>query len=184
ACWCCHHCGWEGPEKGSDGATEPLMCFYYGDSLRKVRNKPGRIPKCFWQYLNGSGEWETGTGGVKTGPMLYRMEEVREAIVAGETVAIVEGEKDVDSLWCIGIAATCNSAGASEPGKKPKWYPVHSEQLAGARIVVLNDHDDAGYAHADATVKCSTGIAKEIRRLDLKDTWPEIVQGNDVSDWL
>jgi hypothetical protein len=61
---------------------------------------------------------------------------------------------------------------------------VHSEQLEGARIVVFNDNDAAGYAHADAAVKCSTGIAKEIRRLDLTDAWPGIGPGNDVSDWL
>jgi predicted P-loop ATPase len=182
ACWCCHHCGWEGPEKGTGNPTAPPLKWYaYGQSLRKVRNRPGRIPKCFWQHLNGSGEWELGAGGAKTEPMLYRFDEAREAITAGETIAIVEGEKDVDSLWRIGIAATCNAHGASEPGKEPKWKSAHSKQLAGANIVVLNDNDAAGYAHADTTVKCSTGIAKQIRRVDLKDY---IGPGNDVSDWL
>jgi predicted P-loop ATPase len=185
--WGCNHCGWTGPERGTGGNGErpPLKCYLYGDSLRKVRNSPGRIPKCFWQHLNGSGgEWEHGTGGVKTAGLLYRFDEVREAIAAGETIAVVEGERDVDSLWRIGIAATCNAHGASEPDKEPKWKPAHSKQLAGARLVVLNDNDAAGYAHAKTIVTCSRGIAKEIRRLDLIDAWPDIGQGNDVSDWL
>jgi predicted P-loop ATPase len=185
--WGCNHCGWTGPEKGTGGngaEPPPLKRYLYGESLCKVRNPPGRKPKCFWQHRNGSGEWEPGAGGIKTADLLYRFEEAREAIAAGETIAIVEGERDVDSLWRIGIPATCNAHGASELGKTPKWKKEHSEQLAGAVIIIFNDNDAAGYAHADATVKYSTGIAKEIRRLDLIDEWPDIGPGNDVSDWL
>ena len=67
---------------------------------------------------------------------------------------------------------------------EPKWTKAHSEQLAGADIVVLNDNDAAGYEHADATAKLSLGIAKRVRRLDLAKHWPEIPKGGDVSDWL
>jgi hypothetical protein len=185
ACWHCHHCGFEGPEKGTggNGQAPPLKCYFYSESLRKVRNPPGSAQKCHWEHLNGSGEWKDTAGGAKI-PLLYRFDEAREAIAAGETIAIVEGEKDADSLWRIGIAATCNSHGASEPGTRPKWTSAHSKQLAGANIVILNDNDATGYAHADAIVKCSTGVAKQVRRLDLKDEWPDIGQGNDVSDWL
>jgi predicted P-loop ATPase len=187
ACWCCHHCQWSGPEKGTGGNGEaPLKYHLYSQTLRKVRNQPGRVPKCYWQHLNGSGEWEPGSGGAKTAPMLYRFDEAREAIAAGEVIAIVEGEKDVDSLWRIGIPATCNAHGASDPSKnqKPKWTRAHSKQLAEAKIVILNDNDPAGYAHAEAIKVCSTGIVKQVRRLDLKNDWPDIGAGNDVSDWL
>ena len=37
--------------------------------------------------------------------------------------------------------------------QKPKWYLAHSEQLRGADIVVFNDNDMPGYAHADAVCK-------------------------------
>src|SRR5262245_36152472 len=98
--WGCNHCGWTGPEKGNGNGAEPppLKCYLYGESLRKVRCKPGSKSKFLWQHLNGSGEWEFEAGGGKTEPMLYRFDEVREAVAAGETVAIVEGERDVDSL--------------------------------------------------------------------------------------
>ena len=109
---------------------------------------------------------------------------MKKAIAEGRIIACAEGEKDADNLWGIGIAATCNAHGASEPGKRAKWTKTHSEQLAGADIVVLNDNDAAGYEHADATAKLSLGIARRVRRLDLAKHWPEIPKGGDVSDWL
>src|SRR5262249_10579974 len=59
-----------------------------------------------------------------------------------------------------------------------------SELLRGADIVVIPDHDDPGYAHADAIVDMSAGIAKRIRVLKLAEHWPECPKGGDISDWL
>jgi len=53
-----------------------------------------------------------------------------------------------------------------------------------ADIVVLNDNDPPGYAHAETICKLSLGVAKRVRRLDLKLHWPEAPKGGDVSDWL
>ena len=116
--------------------------------------------------------------------ILYRADEVAEAIEAGRTICVAEGEKDCDNLWRIGIPATCNAHGASDDSKKPKWYVAHSEQLRGADLIVLNDNDAPGYAHADTVCKLSLGIAKRVRRLDLKVDWPDIPPKGDVSDWL
>jgi hypothetical protein len=186
----CNHCGWTGPQKGvGNGGGPPrpeAVSYRYGPTLRKVRNPnwPTRQPKYFWQHLNGKGTWDKGTDGADTKSLLYRIDEVKQVIANGEIIAIVEGEKDADALWKVGIAATCNDHGASEPGKAPKWTKAHSAQLRGSDIVIFNDNDAAGYAHAEAIVARSTGIAKQIRRLDLKDEWPNIGNGNDVSDWL
>ncbi len=79
---------------------------------------------------------------------------------------------------------TCNAHGASELGKKPKWTAAHSAQLLGADTVVFNDNDPPGYAHAETASKLSLGVAKRVRRLDLKLHWPEMPDGKDVSDWL
>jgi hypothetical protein len=89
-----------------------------------------------------------------------------------------------DNCWRIGLPATCNFDGASEVGKKPKWRREYSETLRGADIVILNDNDAAGYAHADAVARMSVGICKRVRRLDLALHWPDIPKGGDVSDWL
>jgi hypothetical protein len=186
--WGCNHCNWTGPQRGvgNRGGDAPAWDRYhlYGATLRKVKNPPGRRQRFFWQHLNGKGEWESGTGGAKTEALLYRIDEAREAIAAGEIIAIVEGEKDADSLWRLGIPATCNAHGASETGTAPKWTKAHSAQLRGADIVVFNDNDATGFAHAGAIVTRSTGIAKQIRRLNLKNEWPKIGDHDDVSDWL
>src|SRR5262249_135855 len=92
--------------------------------------------------------------------------------------------KDVNSLWRIGIPATCNAHGAADPSQQPKWKAAHSEQLRGADIVVIGDHDAPGYAHADVACRFSLGIARRVRRLDLAKHWPECPAGGDISDWL
>jgi putative DNA primase/helicase len=183
--WGCNHCSWTGPTAGASlRSMPPTTSYRYGDSLRKVRNPSGGPSKFYWQHINGKGTWDKGAGGADTKSLLYRIDEVREAIAAGEDIAIVEGEKDADTLWHLGIAATCNAHGASETGKKPKWLQAHSDQLRGADLLVFNDNDSTGYAHADTVSKLSLGIAKRVRRLDLKNEWPEIPIGSDVTDWL
>jgi hypothetical protein len=191
--WGCNHCGWTGPEKGNGSARKSngridLPTYVYRDAdgavrFRKVRNLPGREPRFFIQHPDGNGGWAKGSGGADS-KIIYRADEVAKAIARGQIIAVVEGEKDADSVAALGIVATCNAHGASEPGKKPKWTSAHSEQLKNADIVVFNDNDAAGYAHADTTCKLSVGVAKCVRRLDLKPHWPDIPKGGDVSDWL
>ena len=185
--WGCNHCTWTGPEKGS-GQRQELQNYAYRDTdgvprFRKVRNLPGRSPRFWLEQPDGRGGWKRGTKGVDT-KILYRVDEVTKAINQGHCIAVAEGEKDVDNLWRIGIAATCNAHGASEPGKQPKWTKAHGEQLRDADVVVFNDNDAAGYAHADATCKLSLGIAKRVRRLDLAPHWMDMPTGADISDWL
>jgi len=151
--------------------------------FQKVRNPPGHAPRFWLRQPDGKGGWITGTKGINTG-ILYRAPDVARAITEGRIVAVVEGEKDVNSVRALGIVATCNAHGASELGKRPKWTKAHSQQLRGADIVVLNDNDAAGYAHAEAICNLSLGAAKRVRRLDLAKHWPAIPKGGDVSDWL
>ena len=192
--WGCNHCGWTGPEKGNgagNGASgQPLTTYEYRDAagvirFRKVRNSPGREPRFWLQQPDGNGGWRKGTAGVDTG-LLYRVNEVAQAIAAGRVICVAEGEKDADSLWRLGFAATCSAHGAHDATKrqKPKWYASHSAQLRGADLVVFNDNDAAGYEHADTTCNLSIGVARRMRRLDLKLAWPAIPKGGDVSDWL
>ena len=187
--WGCNHCGWTGPSSyGGNGARPPLAAHLYRDRdgnvcFRKVRNLPGRQPRFWLEHWDENTGWLKGAGGADTS-ILYRIDEVADAIEQARVIAVVEGEKDADNLWKLDIAATCNAHGASEIGKKPKWTAKHSEQLHGADIVVLNDNDAAGFAHAKAVCAQSIGIAKSVRRLDLKNDWPEMANGQDVSDWL
>jgi hypothetical protein len=188
ATWCCNHCGWTGPSKGqqqqTNGAGGNFAATYDYPGFQKVRFPKGHDPRFAIRHRVGTG-WKWGAGGADT-KVLYRKDDVDEAIAAGHTILVVEGEKDVDRLWLIGIPATCNAHGAADPLKnqRPKWKPEHSEQLAGADIVVIPDHDNAGYSHADAACQLSHGVCKTVRRLVLRDHWPQCPKGGDISDWL
>ena len=176
--WGCSHCSWTGPEKGNGaagGKTGITPTYVYRDAagvprFGKVRKQLQDGTKGFWlAQPDGHGGWKKGTKGVDT-CTIYRADEAAKAVQAGRVICVVEGEKDADNLWRIGLPATCNAHGASEPGRKPKWTEAHSKQLAGADIVVFNDNDLAGYVHCDATCRLSHGIAKRVRRLDLERT--------------
>jgi RecA-family ATPase len=162
----CNHCHITGPTRG---VRDELPHYDYPNDTRKTRVN-GQFA---WEHRGSNGDWVNGSGGAIT--KLYRID---EAIEAGGTVLVAEGEKDVDNLWTIGFPAVCHPHGAGN------WTEAHSAQLAGLTIVVLNDNDEPGYKYAAAVVKHSIGVAKSVRRLDLKDYWPEIAAGEDVSDWL
>jgi hypothetical protein len=193
--WGCNHCPWTGPEKGNGKANghdhSPAATHDYtwdGTLLfQKVRNPPGSRARFYCRRPNGSGGWIDDLEGIDRKP-LYRWPEVEEAVAKDLEIAIVEGESDANALWAIGIPATCNFDGAADvtkkPDARPKWKPEYSQLLAGARLVVFNDHDDPGYAHAEAVCLMSAGVAKRVRKLELAKHWPEITKGGDVRDWL
>ena len=119
----CNHCNWTGPEKGKGNGADgpPLIDHVYRDKtgapqFRKVRNAPGRQPR-FWFEKWDSLRWVKGTKGVDTS-ILYRADEIAEAIEAGRVILCVEGEKDVDNCRPIGFSATCNAHGASERARR------------------------------------------------------------------
>jgi hypothetical protein len=203
-CWHCYHCGWSGPEKGSGKANGHARGFgeigtiYDYDNadgkliFQKVRFLPGAKNKFLCRQPDGRGDWLWHLQGIAKKP-LYRWPAIVEAMSQGKEIAIVEGEKDADKLWSIGIPATCNFDGAAKPydkdGKpvknfKPKWKRDYSEQLAGARLIVFNDNDEQGKRHADTVCALSIGKAKSVRRLDLAEHWPDMPEGADVSDWF
>jgi putative DNA primase/helicase len=183
----CNHCDWTGGDffdllksNGHGNQSSPFAAVYdYVDEsgallfqVCRKRNKEG-FPQ---RRPDGKGGWIWNLGGVRK--VLYRLPEVIEALANDQTVLIVEGEKDVDNAWKLGIPATCNSGGAG------KWLKEHGEALRGADIVIIPDHDEPGHAHAGAIARMCAGIAKRIRTLKLAAHWPECPMGGDLSDWL
>lgn len=187
--WGCNHCDWTGPQpgdaprgNGNGSDRDGIIIHPYGAELRKVRFPRGHTPRCIWEHLDVD-RWVKGTGGRPTNQLLYRID---EALAQDGPIAVPEGEGDVDRLWSLGIPATCNAHGASEPGKTPKWTKAHSEQLRGRDVVVLNDNDEPGYAHAEVVRTLTAAVARRLGRLDLKEHWPgdSMPAGFDVSDML
>ena len=52
-----------------------------------------------------------GKGKEKVRPVLYQLPQVLEAVKAGKTIYIVEGEKDANNLAALGLVATTEPYG-------------------------------------------------------------------------
>jgi Virulence-associated protein E len=199
--WNCHHCSRSGARffnsKG-DGSWWDATYDYHGADgnvrfqVRKKKIiKDGEPRKIFAQYRpNGKGGWIKGLTDKKTGEkvdskILYRLPELNEAIANEQSILLLEGEKDVEAAWKIGLPATTSPGGASEPNKKPKWCDEYTKQLRDGDIIIIPDHDPPGYAHAYHAAKALVGVAKRVRVLKLAEHWNgECPKGGDLSDWL
>jgi hypothetical protein len=177
--WGCNHCPWTG---GGPTAPEPVKTsspvhYNYTPYLRKVRLGKKHKPPFVWEHRVGD-EWLKGSGGQDTRDLLYKYHLVQAAMNAGEFIALVEGEKDADTLWNIGIPATTSAHGAG------KWTKGNSDALLNANIILLWDNDAVGIDHAERVYKAVKPLAKSIRKIDLKQFWPDIKDGQDVSDFI
>ncbi|MEW5748980.1 MAG: DUF927 domain-containing protein [Candidatus Thermoplasmatota archaeon] len=129
--------------------------------------------KQFYQYRSvGPDSWQKGLGDTKR--VLYRLPEILQAVKAERRIFIVEGEKDVENLVAIGLEATCNPMGAG------KWRDEYSQDLRGARVVILPDNDTPGTDHAKTVSSSLLPIADEVRLVPLLG----LSEKGDVSDWL
>ena len=189
--WGCNHCAWTGGGyyngKANGHAHSDFVATYdyFDESGTLLFQVCRRADKSFTQRRpDGKGGWAWGTKDVRK--VLYRLPETIEAIAAGHTILICEGEKDANVAWRIGLPATCNPGGANEHVEKSKWRKEFSESLRGADVVIIPDHDGPGYAHAKSIANSLAGIAKRVRVLKLADHWREVAakKGGDLSDGL
>jgi hypothetical protein len=129
-----------------------------------------REPKDFRQRRpDGDGGWIWKLEDTRR--VLYRLPEV----VAAEEVWFVEGEKDADSLAVAGLCGTTSPQGAKF------WRDELAAPLAGKRVVVLPDNDDAGRRHAQTVAAAARTARRPASRcLEL----PGLPPKGDVSDWL
>lgn len=164
-----------GDERGLGRQRSTIVATYpYRDEWGSLIHEVVRFePKEFRQRRpDGSGGFTWNMKGVP--PLIYRLPEIVQAMCAGEWIFVVEGEKDADNLARAGIAATCNAGGAG------KWRAEHAAQLAGARVAILPDHDEAGRDHGQMVARSLIGLCSEIRVVDLG----LVDRKSDVSDFL
>jgi hypothetical protein len=92
-----------------------VATYRYRDEGGAVLSEVVRFePKNFRQRRpdpNRLGEWIWSKGERK---VPYRLPDLIEQLALRRTILIVEGEKDVDNLWRIGVPATCNAGGAGK----------------------------------------------------------------------
>jgi putative DNA primase/helicase len=155
-------------------------------SMRKIvagyeyRDKAGTVlyevvrfePKDFRQRQpTPSGEWVWDLKGVRR--VLYHLPEIQGQSI----VYVVEGEKDVDRLWSLGIPATTNSGGCG------KWRPDYCQELVAAgvkRVAIFPDNDPPGEKHAQDVARSCLAAGLDAKIIHL----PGLPPKGDVSNWL
>jgi hypothetical protein len=137
-------------------------------------------PKAFFQRRpdpDRLGQW-IDRGGAMTGVrrVLYKLGDL--ALLRPLQVLVVEGEKDADAAWALGIPATTSVAGA---GKWPgRGYPAQLAACGVREIIAIPDQDDPGRDHMRQVAEECLAGGLAVRWLDL----PGTVKGADLSDWL
>jgi putative DNA primase/helicase len=104
-------------------------------------------------------------------PQLYRLPKVMAAVKAGQTVYLVEGEKDVHAIESLGAVATTSPIGASN------WHKVDPSPLYGGNVIVVPDRDQAGDRYLRAVVETLSGKAASIKVMHAK-------VGKDAADHI
>lgn len=166
-------------------ATRTIVATYdYTDEAGNLLFQVVRSsPKGFRQRRpDGQGGWIWNLQGIE--PVLYRL----PAVVNASSVLVVEGEKDVDTAYRLGLpdgwAATCNPMGAG------KWRDSYTAAIRGKEVIILPDADEPGEKHAVQVAQALQGYAASVHRLTLanglKDLsqWAEIQAEPDISALL
>lgn len=167
----------EKPNTLRDGLIAPTYYEYCDEKgiplFRKVRynNQPKSFKIERWQ----NDIWSSGLRDCRR--VLYHLPEVLEALREDPTICICEGEKDVETLRCLGFVATTNFDGAG------KWLESYSELLKEANIILFYDYDTAGLKHRDLVTEALKPVVKSLKVVNLGF---DVVDkhGKDVSDWI
>ena len=155
---------------GNGQATLIVATYDYVDEAGALLYQIVRKePKGFRQRRpDGNGGWVWNIEGVRRVP--YRLPEWKDKPI----VYIVEGEKDADALWKLGIPATCNPMGAG------KWRDDYDQYFKGKRVVIFPDNDVEGEKHAKDVARHLLPVAEAVKIVRL----PNLPPKGDVSDWI
>ena len=151
------------------GFTDTNQRFNYADRQGNIKYQVNKTPDK--QFPVSKPDGSAGITGIER--VLYRLPELL-VCTNGEYVFIPEGEKDCDTLACLGLTATTNLGGAG------KWKPEYNEYLKNRKVVLLPDNDEAGRKHVQQVAESLLGIAAEVRIVILDDLPPK----GDVTDWM
>lgn len=165
--------------KRSNGTRQETVYEYHDaaghhlyDAVRI--DEPGKKKKFFQRRADpeNPGQYIHNLHGVET--VLFRLPKLTQAVARGETILIVEGEKDVFTAEQLGFTATTSPMGAG------KWKPHYSEYFRGAPVVVTPDRDEPGRKHAEQVLASLAGIAATTKVIHL----PGLPAAGDLSDWV
>jgi 5S rRNA maturation endonuclease (ribonuclease M5) len=163
--------------------TEPIEYIYKDENGQPVGKKIRLVDsdgkKTFRQQRFNNGDWLPGLNGIDL--PLYNLHLINALKGTTETLFIVEGEKDAETLIQLGEVATTMPNGAGS------WNDRYTDQLQGINgVYLIADNDEPGLKHA-ATVKDALETAGIGVRLLLpadghKDITDHINAGKTLTD--
>lgn len=161
------------PPPNGHGPAGETVYLYHDDRGEPLFEVVRTADKQFWQRLPGAKKG--GIGNVKR--VLFDLPRLLET-APGDTVFLVEGEKDCWRLGKLGLPATTNPGGAS------KWAQSYTdwlkERLPERQFVILPDNDPPGLKHAEEVEASLKRAGLAVRTVLLDGLPPK----GDVSDWL
>ena len=126
----------------------------------KHRLRVGESGKTYRLYkVDSDARRSTTLGDARIVP--YKLPELLDAKTAGRIIYLAEGEKAVDALMSLGVAATTAHSGAGH------WPEAITEYFAGANVVILPDNDLSGWSYARKAAEAILPIAKAVKVVDL-----------------
>jgi hypothetical protein len=141
--------------------------------FRVTRTADKKFRQCRPDPTEKSG-WKWSIKDVARPLPLYHLPKVLKAVAAGDRIVLCEGERDVLTLERLGFTGTTKAMGAGGI----KWEEIDLAPLAGARVIVLPDHDADGTKYALGFLE-AIGNRADVRIVNL----PGLSDKQDVSDW-
>ena len=126
----------------------------------KHRMRVGDTGKTYRLYkIDPNGKRYPTLGDARIVP--YKLPELLDAKTAGRIIYLAEGEKAVDALMSLGVAATTSHSGAGN------WPPENTEYFAGANVCIIPDNDLTGWRYAQRAAAAILPVAKAVKVIDL-----------------
>jgi hypothetical protein len=145
---------------------------YRSDNGALLAQKLRKADKSFsWRQPDGRKQWIYKKPQV---PLLYNL-----SALQADTIYIVEGEKDVQTLKRFGKAAVSAADGAGGEGK---WPASFNDCFRRKAVVIIQDNDVVGKAFAIDVANNLYGIARSLKLLDLTKIYPDLPEHGDISD--
>ena len=147
-------------------------------AVKKMRIKRDGGKSFLWYLIDPeTGEFarQSGLNGLEL--PLYNICAINQAKTNGQTVFVVEGEKDVDTLQNLGYIATTKPNGAQN-----RWTENFIKPLKDLNIVILLDNDGAGADCGKIAVTALSDVTASLKVIPSASLYPELPNKGDISD--
>lgn len=140
---------------------------------KEILRKPDGDKTAIWYKYTPDG-YVRGLDGMKM--PLYHLPELINTF--DETVYVVEGEKDVETMKRLGFTATTTPNGAGQ-AKIPNGCIKY---FANKNVIIIHDNDEAGIKFAEIIQNTLRKRCKSVTVVDPVKIYSELAEKGDISD--